>query len=742
MAWKVLEYDSRVETWSVASLLLASIDVIVSFLVLICAVITFFTSTFIRWSGLQIPCSCWAYHEGERLADSKSSSVVDTSSLRNRCSALQSGRPNCECDSCCISSLRAEEKLPVDLSGEDPSVRCTNSWSQEPLMEDSPVTVLKSASLSHFKDSAKDIRDRELMEALQAEREALAALYSELEQERNASATAASEALAMISRLQEEKAAVQMEARQYQRMVVEKEMYDQEAIEVLKEILAKREEEKIVMEEEIQLWMESLMSPRTQERYQGMKVERSTPPLHGASSVNRSLQKSRSIPGRAAKEEQSRYLDRLNRTKSQTLSPIISPEVREISFEESRGTAGDKVTTPRNVAAVQAEASPDSGEVDDSPVELGSSSAVLEPIPFGSAGRPSGTIVVRQEEKPQEPEFMSLKRRWGSRGTSDAIQASLDKVKEDRRIEEKRLSVLEYVWKFEEQLQQQGGRPAVQVARTKSFVDSRSKTQSPVERIPVSRTSGEADLALGIISSEDSLRRRLFVDGDSIEQDLEISSPVPVVHFENPEHYTKYIEDDDGKVSDDGTVRTADECRDDALFVHDVYEVQSAASEAPGMGPKERGKLEMHQPDSDRLGKPDLLVLEDEDTRDEDEEEDQCSSDAMGVLDEVENSETGKQCEDLQGRASYRNLRISSLLRRENSRSIVEEEVEQLTHRLKALEADRYLMKQTIDSLRRENGEMKLLQEIAQQLRELRGMEQKDLTLRNPLPRTISVQVH
>ncbi len=50
-----------------------------------------------------------------------------------------------------------------------------------------------------------------------------------------------------------------------------------------------------------------------------------------------------------------------------------------------------------------------------------------------------------------------------------------------------------------------------------------------------------------------------------------------------------------------------------------------------------------------------------------------------------------------------------------------------LTLRLKALEADRNLMKQTIESLRRENGEMKLLQEIAQQLQELRGLEQKDL---------------
>ncbi|CAK9216624.1 unnamed protein product [Sphagnum troendelagicum] len=70
----------------------------------------------------------------------------------------------------------------------------------------------------------------------------------------------------------------------------------------------------------------------------------------------------------------------------------------------------------------------------------------------------------------------------------------------------------------------------------------------------------------------------------------------------------------------------------------------------------------------------------------------------------------------------------SSTISRDSAcRVPVEDEVMHLTLRLKALEADRNLMKQTIESLRRENGEMKLLQEIAQQLRELRGLEQKDL---------------
>jgi hypothetical protein len=71
----------------------------------------------------------------------------------------------------------------------------------------------------------------------------------------------------------------------------------------------------------------------------------------------------------------------------------------------------------------------------------------------------------------------------------------------------------------------------------------------------------------------------------------------------------------------------------------------------------------------------------------------------------------------------------------------VEDEVQQLTLRLKALEADRHLMKQTINSLTQEYGGMKLLQEIAQQLQELRGMELEGLQQQNSLSDASSFQV-
>ncbi|KAL5988557.1 hypothetical protein ACLOJK_026654 [Asimina triloba] len=72
-------------------------------------------------------------------------------------------------------------------------------------------------------------------------RKSVMALSTELDQERNASAVAVNQAMAMITRLQEEKAAVQMEALQYQRMMEEQAEYDQEALQVMSDLLAKRE---------------------------------------------------------------------------------------------------------------------------------------------------------------------------------------------------------------------------------------------------------------------------------------------------------------------------------------------------------------------------------------------------------------------------------------------------------------------------------------------------------------------
>lgn len=106
------------------------------------------------------------------------------------------------------------------------------------------------------KDKNSELMDRvRLLEvAVEEEKVAKAALMVELEQERAASASAADEAMAMILRLQADKASLEMEGKQYERMIDEKFAYDEEEMNILKEILFKREREKHFLEKELETY--------------------------------------------------------------------------------------------------------------------------------------------------------------------------------------------------------------------------------------------------------------------------------------------------------------------------------------------------------------------------------------------------------------------------------------------------------------------------------------------------------
>lgn len=113
-------------------------------------------------------------------------------------------------------------------------------------------------------DTASSIEH--LKSALKAERKALHALYTELEEERSASAVAANQTMAMINKLQEEKSAMQMEALQYQRMMEEQSEYDQEALQLLNELMVKREKEKQELEKELEVYRKRLAEYEAKER--------------------------------------------------------------------------------------------------------------------------------------------------------------------------------------------------------------------------------------------------------------------------------------------------------------------------------------------------------------------------------------------------------------------------------------------------------------------------------------------
>ncbi|WOL12651.1 myosin-binding protein 2-like [Canna indica] len=106
----------------------------------------------------------------------------------------------------------------------------------------------------------------QLKAALEAERKALSSLYAELEEERSSSAIAANQTMAMITRLQEEKAAMQMEALQYQRMMEEQSEYDQEALHLLNELMMKREKEKLELEKELEMYRKRVLRYESKKR--------------------------------------------------------------------------------------------------------------------------------------------------------------------------------------------------------------------------------------------------------------------------------------------------------------------------------------------------------------------------------------------------------------------------------------------------------------------------------------------
>ncbi|CAM0903007.1 unnamed protein product [Alopecurus aequalis] len=89
-----------------------------------------------------------------------------------------------------------------------------------------------------------------LKRQIELNKKSISVLYKELDEERSASAIAASQAMAMINTLHQEKAAMQMEALHYLRMMEEQADHDHEVINNLHDLLTEREKELLDMDAE------------------------------------------------------------------------------------------------------------------------------------------------------------------------------------------------------------------------------------------------------------------------------------------------------------------------------------------------------------------------------------------------------------------------------------------------------------------------------------------------------------
>ncbi|KAJ0982602.1 hypothetical protein J5N97_010857 [Dioscorea zingiberensis] len=99
-----------------------------------------------------------------------------------------------------------------------------------------------------------------LREAVASQQETIQELCAELDEERNAAASAASETMSMILRLQREKAEVQMEARQFKRFTEEKMAHDQREIASLDDLLFRKDQALQSLSFEVQAYKHRLLS--------------------------------------------------------------------------------------------------------------------------------------------------------------------------------------------------------------------------------------------------------------------------------------------------------------------------------------------------------------------------------------------------------------------------------------------------------------------------------------------------
>lgn len=151
-------------------------------------------------------------------------------------------------------NLSSNNTSPIVHGHDDEQQITDTSSSNGTQMLQKSVSVesgLESLDGSVSEMEGESLFDR-LKRQVEYDRKCIRALYKELEEERNASAIAASQAMAMITRLQEEKAALHMEALHYLRMMEEQAEYDVEALEKANDLLAEKEKEIQDLEAEVE----------------------------------------------------------------------------------------------------------------------------------------------------------------------------------------------------------------------------------------------------------------------------------------------------------------------------------------------------------------------------------------------------------------------------------------------------------------------------------------------------------
>nr|GMC50639.1 probable myosin-binding protein 5 isoform X1 [Ipomoea batatas] len=200
--------------------------------------------------------------DGARVSVKSMKTVTDNEEADN-------DNKRCSCCGDFIQRLKYKRTLSMNSSAPAPSPR---TWRNEQvrgvesprvrytdikLMSDNDSELPNEEDSSSTAGQEEACRTPSFLRANRQERsddKSLMELKMELDEERNASAIAVNNAMAMITRLQEEKAALQMEAFQYQRMMEEEVEFEQEEVELMKDMLIKKDEEMKIMASELEAY--------------------------------------------------------------------------------------------------------------------------------------------------------------------------------------------------------------------------------------------------------------------------------------------------------------------------------------------------------------------------------------------------------------------------------------------------------------------------------------------------------
>lgn len=155
-----------------------------------------------------------------------------------------------------VQEILSLKKTSSTVDGCEDEKRTTNasSSSAKPMLQTSASVEsgLESLDGGYVSEIEGESIVDQLKRQIDYDRKCIKELCKELEEERNASAIAANQAMAMITKLQEEKAAFHMEALHYLRMMEEQAEFDVEALEKANDLLAEKEKEIQDLEAELE----------------------------------------------------------------------------------------------------------------------------------------------------------------------------------------------------------------------------------------------------------------------------------------------------------------------------------------------------------------------------------------------------------------------------------------------------------------------------------------------------------